>query len=207
MGTALGSSLYFQGVRMQTLRKNYDNDDPKGLRPTAFTRAVQVLRKIYDNFEEIVCTFFVAVMIFALSTQTIWRVFTGSSFAWTEELSRYSFIWAVFLAAALAVKRSAHVRITAQFSFMSLRARMAVRIFADLVWIGFNIFFVFVCWDTIQEGLEFPEISPTLQVVKAKIEMILPFSFLLTSFRIIEDYWRHYRAGNLLDLVRYEEHQ
>lgn len=168
---------------------------------------MQLLKKIYDNFEEIVCTFFVGVMIFALTTQTVWRVFTGSSFAWTEELSRYSFIWAVFFAAALAVKRSAHVRITAQFMKASLETRFFFRVISDLIWIGFNIFFVFVCWETIQEGLDFPEISPTLHVVKAKVEMILPASFLLTSFRIIEDYVRHYRAGTLLAMVKYEEQQ
>lgn len=168
---------------------------------------MQLLKKLYDNFEEIVCTFFVGVMIFALTTQTVWRVFTGSSFAWTEELSRYSFIWAVFFAAALAVKRSAHVRITAQFMKASLKTRLFFRVISDLIWIGFNIFFVFVCWETIQEGLDFPEISPTLHVVKAKVEMILPASFLLTSFRIIEDYVRHYRAGSLLAMVKYEEQQ
>ncbi|MBO4335295.1 MAG: TRAP transporter small permease [Desulfovibrio sp.] len=168
---------------------------------------MQLLKNLYDNFEEIVCTFFVGMMIFALTTQTVWRVFTGSSFAWTEELSRYSFIWAVFFAAALAVKRSAHVRITAQFMKAGLKTRLFFRVISDLIWIGFNIFFVFVCWETIQEGLEFPEISPTLQVVKAKVEMILPISFLLTSFRIVEDYVRNYRAGTLYSMVNYEEQQ
>ena len=168
---------------------------------------MQLLKNLYDNFEEIVCTFFVGMMIFALTTQTVWRVFTGSSFAWTEELSRYSFIWAVFFAAALAVKRSAHVRITAQYMKAGLKNRLFFRIISDLIWIGFNIFFVFVCWETIQEGLEFPEISPTLQVVKAKVEMILPISFLLTSFRIVEDYVRNYRAGTLYSMVNYEEQQ
>ncbi|MBQ7617393.1 MAG: TRAP transporter small permease [Desulfovibrio sp.] len=167
---------------------------------------MQIIKAIYDYFEEIVCTFFVGLMIFALTTQTVWRVFTGSSFAWTEELSRYSFIWAVFLACALAVKRGAHVRITAQFSLLGLKARMFFRILSDLIWIGFNCFFVFVCWETISEGLEFPEISPTLQIVKAKVEMILPLSFLLTSFRIIEEYIRRYRQGTLWDMVKYEEH-
>ena len=166
---------------------------------------MNLLKKLYDNFEEIVCAFWVALMIFCLTLQTVWRVITGSSFAWTEELSRYSFIWAVFFAAALAVKRGAHVRITAQFGPLGTNARLFFRILSDLIWIGFNIFFVFVCWDTIKEGLEFPEFSPTLGVVKAWVEMILPVSFLLTSWRIIEDYWRHWRSGTLAELVNYEE--
>lgn len=166
---------------------------------------MQALKKLYDSFEEICCGFFVAVMIFALTLQTFMRSITGSSPAWCEELSRYAFIWAVFLACALAVKRGAHVRITAQFGPLGLKARLFFRVLSDLIWIGFNLFFVFVCWDVIKEGLEFPEISPTLHVVKAYVEMMLPFSFLLTSVRIVEDYVRHYRSGTLYDLVRYEE--
>ena len=168
---------------------------------------MHALKKLYDNFEEIFCALFVGIMIFALTLQTFMRTITGASPAWTEELSRYAFIWAVFLACALAVKRGAHVRITAQFSLLGLKARLFFRILSDLIWIGFNIFFVFVCWGVIQEGLEFPEISPTLYVVKAYVEMMLPFSFLLTSWRIIEDYIKHWRAGTLLDIVKYEEQQ
>lgn len=98
------------------------------------------------------------------------------------------------------------MRITAQFGPIPLKLRMVFRVISDLIWIGFNIFFVFVCWDTIREGLQFPEISPTLHIIKAKVEMILPFSFLLTSWRIVEEYIVRWRKGTLLDMVKYEEH-
>lgn len=166
---------------------------------------MRFIKHLYDNFEEYVSALCMATMIFALVVQTVWRVFTGSSFAWTEELSRYAFIWGVFFAVALAVKRGAHVRITAQFMPFGTGVRLFFRFLSDLLWIGFNVFFVCVCWDTIQEGFEFPEMSPTLHIVKAKIEMIIPASFLLTSWRIVEDYFRHWRAGTLADMVRYEE--
>ena len=56
-------------------------------------------KKCYDNFEEYVCAGLVFLMIFCLVLQVVMRIFTGSSFAWTEELSRYSFLWAVFVGA------------------------------------------------------------------------------------------------------------
>ena len=70
-------------------------------------------KQLYDNFEEGACALFVAVMVLCLFLQVAMRIAVGSSLAWTEELSRYSFLWAVYVGAALAVKRGGHVRITA----------------------------------------------------------------------------------------------
>lgn len=104
-----------------------------------------LFKKLYDNFEEYVCAALVLLMVFCLALQVVMRIFTGSSFAWTEELSRYSFLWAVFVGAALAVKRGGHVRITAQFGHLGVRARLFFRILGDAVWVIFNIFFVSTC--------------------------------------------------------------
>lgn len=166
---------------------------------------MSILRNIYDNFEEYACSLFVGVMIACLTLQVAMRIFTGSALAWTEELSRYSFLWAVYVGAALAVKRGGHVRITAQFSRLSVKWRLVFRVLGDLIWIGFNIFLVLESVEVIKEGLEFPEISPTLGVVKSWVEMIIPFGFLLMSWRIVEQYRAHWKAGTLDQLVKYEE--
>ena len=50
-----------------------------------------------------------------------------------------------------------------------------------------------------------PEVSPTLGVVKAWVECIIPFSFVLVSWRIVEEYVVRWRNGTLGELVRYEE--
>ena len=135
------------------------------------------LKQLYDNFEEGACALFVAVMVLCLFLQVAMRIAVGSSLAWTEELSRYSFLWAVYVGAALAVKRGGHVRITAQFMFLPTRWRLVFR----------------------------AEVSPTLGVVKAWVECIIPFSFVLVSWRIVEEYVVRWRNGTLGELVRYEE--
>lgn len=163
------------------------------------------LKSLYNNFEEYLCALFVGVMILCLMIQVILRVTIGSSLAWTEELSRYSFLWAVYVGAALAVKRGGQVRITAQFTPMSVQKRLFFRFVADIIWIGFNIFIAIQSWSVIEEGLFYPEVSPTLGVVKAWVEMIIPVSFILMSWRIIEQYYTHWRNGTLSSMVRYEE--
>lgn len=162
-----------------------------------------MLRNLYRNLEEYLCVGFCGLMVFCLALQVVVRTITGDSVAWTEELSRYSFIWTVYMAMSLATKRLGQVRITAQFLKASMPVRLFFRIVSDIVCILFNVFVIWVCIGSIQENLEFPELSPTLGVVKAYIEMIIPVSFALASWRCIEAYITHFRAGSLYEMVTY----
>jgi len=162
-----------------------------------------MLRNLYNNFEEYVCFFFCSVMIFCLTLQVAIRTLTGDSIAWTEELSRYCFIWTVYMAMCLVTKRLSQVRITAQFLKASIPVRLFFRILSDVITIGFNIFIIYICLGSIVENIEFPEIAPTLGVVKAYIELIIPFTFALSSWRCLESYINHFKNGTLSALVMY----
>ncbi len=165
---------------------------------------MRLLQLLYDNFEEYACSFFVGLMIACLMIQVGIRMISGDSLAWTEELSRYSFLWAVYIGAALAVKRGGHVRITAQFTFLGPKGRLFFLALGDTIWIAFNLFFFVNSLDVIRDGFEFKEISPTLGLVKAWVEMVIPFSMLLMSWRIVERYYLHWKVGKLADLTRLE---
>ncbi|MBQ3893618.1 MAG: TRAP transporter small permease [Mailhella sp.] len=166
---------------------------------------MNILKKLYDNLEEIVCSATLAVMILCLSAQVLVRMCAGSSIDWTEELSRYTFIGTVFLGAALAAKRCAHVRVTAQFLWMNDKWRMFFRVFIDAVWVACLLYVSWNCIPVLIEDFEFPEISPTMNFAKAWVEMVIPGSFTLAAFRIVMDYVKRWRNGTLNKLVRFEE--
>mgnify|MGYP003289899686 CR=1 FL=1 len=116
---------------------------------------MSILKKIYDYFEEGLCCVMLGTMILCLTAQVVIRMTIGSSIAWTEELSRYTFLWSVYLGAALAAKRGAHVRVTAQFLWMKDNMRMFFRVIADIVWVVMLIVCAFNALPVIQEGFEF----------------------------------------------------
>ncbi|MDR3077616.1 MAG: TRAP transporter small permease [Planctomycetota bacterium] len=145
-------------------------------------------RYAYDNFEEILSAFFLAVMISALSLQVVIRATSGGAVSWAEELSRYTFVWAVYIGASLAAKRAAHVRISAQFMLFPPKVKVFFRLLADAVWTGFNLFFAIYGLKMLAEAFEYPEISPTLGIAKAWVETIIPLAFLLISWRTVEIY-------------------
>lgn len=76
------------------------------------------------------------------------------------------------------------------------------RILSDMICVAFNVMIAWYAWEVIRENYEFPEISPTLGIVKAHVEMIIPCTFLLTSWRIIEIYLRRIKEGTLYSLVK-----
>lgn len=167
-------------------------------------RPVDIVRGLYDRFEEIFCVTCVGVMVACLMLQVGTRWFTGAGVAWTEELSRFAFLWTVFSAAALVAKQGAHVRISAQYLLLPIKYRLYFRIFTDALWVVFNLYVAWLSWEVIQGALAYPERSPTLQIVRAYVEMIIPCGFVLMSWRIVEGYLIRWKNGTTYSLV--EEH-
>ena len=162
----------------------------------------RLLRTIYDNFEEAFSALCVGVMVACLMIQVGARWLSGDGVPWTEELSRFSFLWAVFLGAALVAKHGTHVRISAQYLLMPPKVRLVFRMFTDALWVCMNLYVAWLSVQVIESGLAFPELSPTLNIVRSYVEMIIPFGFVLMSWRIIESYIRRWRNGTLIDLVQ-----
>jgi len=144
----------------------------------------------------------VATMVFALTLQVFMRFVLSSSLAWTEELSRYSFIWSVYMGGVLAVKHTQHVRITAQFLILPPKARVALLMFTDTLWMVANFFIAYQSVRVLGDAFEYPEVSPTLGIVKGYVEAMLPACFLLMNLRLIIKYWGLIKNHELMTLAQ-----
>jgi len=181
------------------------NGEARSFRRVAKGKPMSCLRTIYDNLEEWFASSFLAIMILCLALQVLVRIFTGKALDWAEEMSRFTFIWAVYIGSSLAAKRGAHVRISAQFLLAPVGVRLFFRILADALWVAFSIFFAVIGVQMVADALKFPETSPTLKITKAYVEMIIPIAFIMMSFRTVELYIRHWRRGTLAALVDVEK--
>ena len=69
--------------------------------------------------------------------QVVFRYVLQQPLYWSEELPRYLLIWMTFLAAALAQKHEAHINITLAVTPLPIVAQRGIRLFANLVILGF----------------------------------------------------------------------
>ncbi len=70
---------------------------------------MKVLKWIDKNLEEMLIAFTIVVIAVVMFMQFTFRLF-GSSLTWSEEVSRYMFVWSVGLGISFATKNNKHLR-------------------------------------------------------------------------------------------------
>lgn len=156
-----------------------------------------VLGHVYRNLEQYLCAFLMVLMVFCLGAQVFFRFVLNASLTWSEELSRFAFIWLVYMGAVLGAKERIHIRVTAFHRLLPAAARGWVIPGADLLWIAINLTFAWQGALQVGHLMRFSYISPALQWNMALIYSVVPVGFLLMSLRILEGYWRDWRQGTL----------
>lgn len=103
-----------------------------------------------------VVTALYAVIIAAMFAQVLFRYVLGSPLSWSEEISRYMFIWLCYLGAYVAVIRNAHVGVdylTRHFPPPVMRALHAVFGVIILGMLGFVVYWgAFLTRDNVAAG-------------------------------------------------------
>lgn len=79
----------------------------------------------------------VAVMLAIMSCLVFWNVILrysfNTSFTMTEELSRFLFIWVIFLGAILAFMENSHVNVSVFPEKLSVKGRQLLGLFTDVI--------------------------------------------------------------------------
>lgn len=145
-------------------------------------RVLQALDKIESYICQAILSFFVIVLFLQIALRVCFDIVLD----WSEEISRFSFVWFVFFGAAYAARLAAHNRVTIQFKLFPQWVANASMLFADCIWIAFNITMVVQSLQVIQGLSEFKFHSPALQWSMEYVYWIFPISFTLMTFRIIQ---------------------
>ena len=145
-----------------------------------------VIIKFFDNIESYICRSLLTFFVVLLFAQILMREFFGLSLSWSEELATYLFVWFVFFGASYAAKMGAHNRVTFQFKVLPQKAVPWVEGFADLFWLGFNLYFVYLSYDFVFNKMNAFWKSQTLGVPMKYFYVMLPVAFALMSIRIIQ---------------------
>lgn len=110
-----------------TLKSNGGGDTVK--------KMINTLEKIQIVIGVIFLCVFFGVIVFQIVTR-----YLGISVIWTEEVANYSFVWAVFMGAAIMVNRREHFSFDFLIQKLQGKKKVYLSIFNDAILIVFNIF-------------------------------------------------------------------
>ena len=144
------------------------------------------LFRFFDRIESYICRTLLAIFVLLLFAQILSREFFGYSFSWSEELATYMFVWFVFFGASYAARLSAHNRVTFQFKALPTKVVHVIEGIADLFWLGFNVYFIYLSFNFVFFKMNLFWKSQTLGIPMKYIYLILPIAFTLMSIRIVQ---------------------
>ena len=143
------------------------------------------LLRALDQTETVVCETLLAVFVVLLFAQIVARQVFGYSISWTEELSTYLFVWFAYLGAVVAAKMSAHNRVNFHLRHLPGWLAKTLRTVADLLWVAFNSYFVWLSCDFVFNRMNSFWKSQTLGVPMKYFYLVLPLAFTLMSVRVL----------------------
>jgi len=146
------------------------------------------IKKVLDFLER--CTIIGSITTFSIMTfmgvlQVLFRYVFNSSLYFTEELARFMFVWAVFLASVVCLRRQTHAAIELFVSWMPPKIRKTALIISSVCCI---IFFTIIFVKGIELTIAtWSQDSPALEVPMGLIYLAIPVGGLLMLIFAIEN--------------------
>ena len=118
--------------------------------------------------------------------QIIMRGAFNSSLSWSEELSRYIFIWQIWLGADLAFAYGEHIKVEMIYNWLpGEKAKNMLRILVEAVWLAFNIFLVVKGADLCQSMVSRTTLSSGMRAPLVYVYAALPVASFFLSLRLV----------------------
>jgi TRAP-type C4-dicarboxylate transport system permease small subunit len=144
-----------------------------------------MLHRIHRSLDILVLTLAVPmtlVMLACVVWQVVGRYFLNSSTSFTDELSRFLFIWVSLLGAAYVLGKRGHIAITGLIDMAPRHVRRGF----DILIAGLVIVFALVVlgwggWLLVERNLRLGQVTPAMLVPVAYVYAIIPLSGLLTA--------------------------
>lgn len=150
---------------------------------------VKKIGNIYNKAEEYVLVGSLVVTVAIIFYQVIMRFVFNDSPSWSEEVTRYIFIWQIWLGASMGLKDGSHIRVelinNAFVKKNKLKSKNTLELFILVVWLIFSIFLVFA-GVSVCEGMSARNaLSPGIRIPLIYVYMAVPVSSAIVSLRLV----------------------
>ncbi|MDD2979408.1 MAG: TRAP transporter small permease [Hespellia sp.] len=147
---------------------------------------MKVLKWLDKYFEEAVLVVLLCLMMLIMGIQVTARYALGSSLSWSEEITRYLFIWSGFLSASFCVKKGASVKIEQLVSAFPRKVTHLLRVVSYTIEIIFFTYLIPFAVSYVQSAVTSRQLSPACSIPMYFIQLSTLFSFVLCDIRLVQ---------------------
>lgn len=147
---------------------------------------MKILRWLDRNFENTLSCILFTVFIICTMLQVLFRFVFNFSLSWTEETARYTFIYMVYFAVALAAQQGTHVRVEIIDEIVPAKYMKYVLCITELISAAFLFIIAISATKYANKLISMNQITPALQLLYGHVYWIVPGGLYLTTFRFLQ---------------------
>ena len=141
--------------------------------------------RLYNKFEEYLLVLSLAVSVALVALQIVFRYFINASIHWSEELTRYIFIWQIWLGTSFAQRDGKHLKVEVLYSLMNPAGKKFLSVLSNLIFLSFCVFLTVNGFSLVMNLAHRYSLSPAMEIPLLFVYLSLPVSNFVLSVRII----------------------
>lgn len=156
---------------------------------------MKVLKKIDENFERVILSILVLLIVLVMLLQIVCRYIFNNSLIWSEEFCRYCYIYFVFVGTALAVREQSELRVDAVVSILPKKTRRALNVVVDVIVFLMLVYLSYwsipMVWAMYQKGGS----SPAMKLPMFIVYLSAPIGLILSTLRYLQKFYQMFKAA------------
>jgi TRAP-type C4-dicarboxylate transport system permease small subunit len=153
----------------------------------------KILHALDEYLEEFLMVVFLIAMTLIMGIQVFSRYVLGVSLSWSEEITRYLFIWSAFISVSLCTRKCISIKIDQFIKMFSHRGVTIFKIANLSVEFVFFVYLVPYAYRYLVATIESGQVSPACGIPMYYVQAAPLFSFVLCAFRLAQRWvgeWR-----------------
>lgn len=146
----------------------------------------KIVNWLDNNLEEFLLVIALAAMVVIMGIQVIARYVFGSSLSWSEELTRYIFVWAGFLSVSYCTKKCISIKVE---QFVAMFPKRGKAVFKGVNHTFELILFLYLipfAWKYLMSAVANGQTSPAMGIPMYYVQAAPLVGFVLTAIRVFQ---------------------
>ena len=161
----------------------------------------KVLRWLDNYLEEAILCICLAAMAGIMGVQVLCRYCFGVSLSWSEELTRFLFIWSGFLSVSYCLKRCISIKIEQVVAKLNRKNRAIFKLINHTIELIFFVYMIPFAFSFFMSSVYNGQVSPACGIPMYYVQAAPFVSFVLVAIRIIQRWIIEFKVWRGMDVV------
>ena len=141
---------------------------------------------IDEYLEEVLLVAALAAMAVIMGVQVFCRYVLGASLSWSEELTRYIFIWAGFLSVSYCTKKCISIKIEQFVALFPKRGKAMFKVVNHTFELILFLYLIPFAWKYLMSAVENGQTSPAMGIPMYYVQAAPLVGFILSAIRVLQ---------------------